>query len=358
MNNKEGKDTQSRAWQLTINNPENSGMAHEKIKEIINAIPSKIYWCMCDEIGEQGTPHTHVYLKTRNPLKFTTLKNKFATAHLEKAQGTPQENRDYIRKEGKWEITEKKETNLPDTFEEWGELPKGHKGKRTDLERMYALVKEGFTDSEILEECSDTAIKHVDKINKLRSIYLIDKFKEERRVYLKVNYITGKTGTGKSRDILDEYGDRNVYRVTDYKHPFDSYQLEPIMVFEEFRSSILMGDMLNFLDIYPVTLPARYTPKVACYHTVYVVSNWEFEQQYAEIQKEPDRANDYEAWVRRFNGVVKEYHDIGKYKLYNTMQEYLNRKNGFRPIPQETQTPFDKRKELPDYEQEKLPFDE
>lgn len=358
MNTKTETNTQSRAWQLTINNPQNSGMTHEKIKEITNAIPSRIYWCMCDEIGEQGTPHTHVYIKTRSPIKFTTLKNKFPTAHLVNAKGTAQENRDYIRKEGKHKDTEKKDTNLPHTFEEWGVLPKNQQGKRTDLEYMYSLVKEGFTDSEIIEECSDTAIKHVDKINKLRNIYLIDKFKEERRVYLKVNYITGKTGTGKSREILDEYGDRNVYRVTDYKHPFDSYQLESIMVFEEFRSSILMGDMLNYLDIYPVVLPARYTPKVACFHTVYVVSNWEFEQQYAEIQKEQDRKNDYEAWVRRFNGFVKEYYDIGKYKLYNTMQEYLNRKNGFQPIPQGTQTPFDKKKELPDYEQEKLPFDE
>ena len=97
MNTKTETNTQARAWQLTINNPLKSGMTHDKIREIINAIPSKIYWCMCDEIGEQGTPHTHVYLKTRNPLKFTTLKNKFPTAHLVNAKGTAQENRDYIQ---------------------------------------------------------------------------------------------------------------------------------------------------------------------------------------------------------------------------------------------------------------------
>lgn len=152
MNEKVATNVQARAYQLTLNNPLTYGMTHEKIKEILTAIPSLDYACLCDEIGEQGTPHTHVYLKTRNPLKFKTLKNKFPTAHLEKAQGTPQENRDYIRKDGKWKDTEKKETNLPETFEEIGELPKNQQGERTDIETLYNLVKEGYSNAEILEQ--------------------------------------------------------------------------------------------------------------------------------------------------------------------------------------------------------------
>lgn len=108
MNTKTETNTQSRAWHLTINNPQNCGMTHEKIREILTAIPSLDYACLCDEIGEQGTPHTHIYLKTRNPLKFTTMKNKFPPAHIETAQGTARENRDYIRKEGKHKDTDKK----------------------------------------------------------------------------------------------------------------------------------------------------------------------------------------------------------------------------------------------------------
>lgn len=117
MNTKTETNTQSRAWHLTINNPQNCGMTHEKIREILTAIPSLDYACLCDEIGEQGTPHTHIYLKTRNPLKFTTMKNKFPPAHIETAQGTARENRDYIRKEGKHKDTDKKDTNLLETFE-------------------------------------------------------------------------------------------------------------------------------------------------------------------------------------------------------------------------------------------------
>lgn len=149
------KDRQARGWQITINNPKDKDMGHDKIKEVLKAIPSMVYWCMCDEVGEQGTEHTHIYIKTRNPIKFSTLKNKFPAAHIEKAQGTPADNRNYIRKEGKWEDTEKKETNLADTFEEWGELPKGHKGKRSDLSILFDMIENGLSNSEILRQNPD-----------------------------------------------------------------------------------------------------------------------------------------------------------------------------------------------------------
>lgn len=322
------KEVQARAYQLVINNPQEKNMMHEQIIAVLESIPNIIYWCMCDEIGEKQTLHTHVYFKTKNPIKFSTLKNKFQSVHIEKARGTAQENRDYIRKEGKWEDTEKKETNLADTFEEWGNLPVEQQGKRSDLEYMYSLVKDGYSDAEILEKCPETAIRYIDKLSKLRLIYLADKYKGERRLDLKVNYVTGKTGTGKSRDILDEYGDENCYRVTDYQHPFDSYQMESVIVFEEYRSSLRLQDMLNYLDVYPVVLPARYSPKVGCYHTVFVVSNWEFEQQYADLQKEPEQESSYAAWVRRFNGYVKEYTESG-IVIYSDIHKYMRRNNEF-----------------------------
>lgn len=351
---KEVKDSQAREYQLTINNPEEKDMGHEEIKKILYSFPTIMYWCLCDEIGEQKTPHTHVYLKVRNPIKFSTMKNKFPTAHIEKSLGSAEDNRNYIRKEGKWSDTDKKETNLPETFEEWGELPKSKQGKRTDLERMRDLVEEGYTNIEILHMCGDTAIRYLDKINRLRFEYLKSKFMGQRRLDLKVHYITGKTGTGKSRDILDEYGDGNVYRVTDYQHPFDGYQCEPVIVFEEFRSSLRLQDMINYLDIYPISLPARYSPKVSCFTTIFVVSNWTFEQQFADLQKDKGQETSYEAWIRRFNGFVKVYNEDG-ITTYPTLQDYLKRNEKFRPLPPGVKTPFDEKEET--YEQEEMPFD-
>ena len=60
-----------------------------------------------------------------------------------------------------------------------------------------------------------------------------------------------------------------MYRVTDYKHPFDSYCGEEVLVLEEFRSDFPIGSILNYLDIYPIQLPAGYNNKQACYHYVW-----------------------------------------------------------------------------------------
>ena len=335
----EHKDTQAFAYTMCCNNPEEKDYNHGKIRELLMSIPKIDYWAMCDEIGlETQTPHTHIYFHATQGIRHSTLRKKFPGIDIRVSKGTAQQNRDYIRKEGDYEDSDKKETNLIDTFEEWGELPISRQGRRTDLEHMYDLVKQGKTNAEILELCGETAIKHIDKISKLRHDYLIDKYRCTRRLDLKVHYITGKTGAGKSRDILDEHGDSNVYRVTDYQHPFDSYQLEPVIVFEEYRSSLRLQDMLNYLDVYPVTLPARYAPKVGAYTTVYVVSNWHFEQQYSELQKDPEQKSTYNAWVRRFNGEVKEYTDDGII-TYSSMKEYLHRIDDFHSVSDDEQ-PF------------------
>lgn len=334
------KDTQSFAYTMCCNNPLEKGYTHGKLRELLMEIPKIDYWALCDEIGgKEKTPHTHIYFHAKQGIRHSTLRNKFPHMDIQVSQGTPQQNRDYIRKEGAYEDSEKKETNLIDTFEEWGSLPVSRQGKRTDLEQMYDLVKDGKTNAEILEICGETAIKHIDKINRLRHDYFSDKFRSTRRLDLKVHYITGKTGMGKSKDILDIHGDANVYRVTDYQHPFDSYQLQPVMVFEEFRSSIRLQDMLNYLDIYPMDLPARYSQKVACYTTVYVVSNWMFEMQYSELQKDPEQKASYEAWIRRFNGEVKEYTENGVI-TYSSIQNYLKRLENFHPVSNDEDIPF------------------
>lgn len=109
-----------RKWQLTINNPMEHKMEHKAIKEILNTFPSLVYWCMGDEIGmETNTYHTHLFLSAKHPIRFTTLKNKFPMAHIECANGSSQENKNYILKCGKWEDTSKVETRVDGTFEDY-----------------------------------------------------------------------------------------------------------------------------------------------------------------------------------------------------------------------------------------------
>jgi len=342
-----GGDTQAAKWQLTINSTDKPSVDsegntikgengepviynHETIKKILNnSFTTLTYWCMADEKGSNY--HTHLYICFSSRVRFSKIKKAFPTAHIEKAKGTVTDNVLYIKKEGKWEDTDKIETRIEGTFEERGTRPPDTKGKMADMSELYQLVKDGHSDAEIVAINQDYILS-LDKISKLRTTLLIDEFKGTLRENLHVCYISGKTATGKTRGVIEEHGAENVFRVTDYQHPFDHYENQPVLVFDEFRSNLTLSDMLNYLDIYPLVLPARYSNKYACFTTVYIISNWRLEDQYHEKQQ-----NDKESWLAFLRRIheVRVYTDYRKYTSYNSVEEYLNRQNDFTDIGDE-----------------------
>lgn len=285
----------SRKYQLTINNPIEHGFTHEKIKENIQSLKI-VYWCMCDEIGENKTPHTHIFLYSKNAKLFSSIQKRFYGAHIEFAIGTCQENRDYIRKEGKYLNSDKKETNIIETFEEYGEMPIERKGSSDNISsQVLEMIKDGASNLEIIDVFPSylTKIAHLDK---MRQTIMHEKYKTNFRK-LEVTYIFGATETGKTRYVLDKYGYENVYKVSNYEHPFDNYENQDVILFDEFRSSIPLKEMLQFLDGYPCKLPARYNDKQACYTKVFIVSNIPFDKQYVNIQE--NESESFEAFKRR-----------------------------------------------------------
>ena len=325
---KAATNVQRHAFQLTINNPLDYGYDHHKIKEIlIMNFPTLKYFCMADEIGEKGTPHTHIYVCFSSRVRFKKVKKYFDEAHIVVPAGTVQANINYIKKSGKWEDTDKADTRVEGTFEEWGTVPT-QKGNNADMQELYELIQAGYSNAEILALNTDY-ILNIDKLDKVRTMLLIEKYKGTRRLDLKVVYISGVTGRGKTRGVLDEHGDANVYRVSDYQHPFDSYSCQPVIAFEEFRSSLRISDMLNYLDIYPIELPARYTNKYACYNAVYITTNIPLEEQYPEVQK--DNPETWKAFLRRIHE-VRIYEEDGTITVYDSVDQYLNREHTFHQV--------------------------
>lgn len=335
---KEAKNIQRYSFQITINNPLEKGWDHPVIKEtlIVNFSTLK-YFCMADEIGGKGTYHTHIYAVFSSRVRWSKVKKAFGEAHIEAAHGSAEDNLGYIKKEGKWKLTDKAETSVEGTFEEWGNFPE-QKGRNTDMQELYEMVKNGYSNAEILELNNDYILQ-IDKLDKLRTMLLTEKYKGSRRLDLKVAYIYGATGTGKTSGILDRHGDENVYRITDYDHPFDSYSCQPVIAFDEYRSQLRISDMLQYCDVYPVELCARYSNKYACFHTVYIVSNWTLEQQYQKVQEESPES--WQAFLRRIHEIIV-YHKNRAPTKYDSVEKYLNRSEEFH--------------ELPDAEQSGMPF--
>lgn len=294
------KRPSSRKFQLTINNPADHGFSHDRIKSILAQFPGLVYWCMCDEVGEQGTPHTHIFAAFKNSVMFDTVHKRFYGAHIEPANGTHQDNRDYVRKEGKWADDAKHETNKPETFEEWGELPPDRQRSESQAEHIVHMIRAGKSNAEILEECP-TAYSKIGFIEQTRQTFLQERHKDRWR-NLTVTYLWGDPGAGKTRSIMEKFGYSNVFRVTNYdNHPFDGYKGQDVIIFEEFRSSIKIQDMLNYLDGYPLELPCRYANKVACYTQVYLISNIALEKQYTNVQE--DNPETWWAFRRRIHRI-------------------------------------------------------
>jgi hypothetical protein len=291
-------DTKCRKWALTINNPAEHDFSHDKIKEALVKMKPVVYWCMADEKGE--THHTHLYIHNRTPVRFSTIKKAFPPAHIEEARGTAQENREYVAKEGKWLTDEKCGTKIDGTFEEWGELPQERQGARTDLAELYELILDGKNNCEIYQRNPDF-IKYYGMIENIRQDHRYNEWKDKDRD-ITVIYVYGKTRIGKTRMVMGAHCREDIYRVTDYKHPFDSYTGEKIIVFDEFRSQLPITDMNNYLDHYPLKLPARYTNRQACYTVVYILSNLPLIAQYPNVRREQR-----EVWEAFYSRIHKLY---------------------------------------------------
>ena len=181
-------NTQARKWALVINNPLEAGLDHAAIREILRRFAPS-YFCMADEVATTGTYHTHIFLLAPSPIRFSTIKNRFPTAHIEKAYGSAKANRAYILKEGQWADTDKAETSVSGTFEEWGDLPAEKEEEAPEMFKLIQDLRAGKSVMEIIEDNPKLAFR-IREIETLRQAILEEKYSAENRA-LEVTYLYG-----------------------------------------------------------------------------------------------------------------------------------------------------------------------
>ena len=192
-------------YQLTINAPKEKGWTHEHILDVMRGnFKTLVYICMADEQG--SCYHTHIFVVFASRVRFSMVKRYFEEAHIEKCKGSVSDNVNYVKKTGKWETDDsKQEKKIEGTFEEYGAQPPDSKGKRSDMSELYQMVMDNMTNAEILAQNQDYILQ-IDKIDKVRTTILTEKYKETVRLDLEVVYISGATGTGKTRGVLEQNG--------------------------------------------------------------------------------------------------------------------------------------------------------
>lgn len=309
---------------LTFNNPIEHGyntrnpedMKSVYFDPVIKKWNKIIFICCTKEIGkETHTEHDHVYIHFTSPVYRSSIQKLFPNADIRFHTESDEENRNYVFKTGKYEGTEKEETKIAGYQFEHGTVEKfrENQGKRNDLAELKEYILAGKSNGEIYD-IDPNYMKHASQIDKIRLDLYSAKYKSEIRKQ-NVIYQCGATGSGKTRTVMEQYN-YDVYRVTDYTHPFDSYTTQDVIIFEEFRSSLKIEQMLNLLDLYPVELPARYSNKQACYHTVYINSNWTLKEQYQNQQEEHPAT--WQAFLRRINEV--HVYEAGKVYVYKQVK--------------------------------------
>ena len=278
------KDKSARRFQLTWNNPDKHGVTHEVIKEtFFSRLKSTQFICMADERGNENQVfHTHCYCEFSSPVRFSTLKRAFSTAHIEQAYSGTQPNIDYIKKEGKWKDSEKADTVIEGSYEQYGTASTSFRGQRHDIDELYQQIKQGATDYELLES-NPKNMRLLNFISRTRLAIETEKNAKLVRE-LTVVYVFGGTSTNRLEFIFDKYGIENVYRFTNYqKAIFDGYNKEPIILFDNFKQGFPLTEMVSqLLSGFPYTLHCRYNDKQALYTTAIISSRNSPDSQYLD----------------------------------------------------------------------------
>jgi len=180
-----------------------------------------------------------------------------------------------------------------------GILPLRGDSKESVWDNIIQAIHDGWSDIEIVAKWPSVALRCMTAIAGYRL-----KFEQQNAAWRDVEtvYLAGDTGVGKTRMVMEKHGYSNVYRITNYDNgAFDQYDGQDVVVFEEFRSGFKIQQMLNFLDGYPVQLPARYANKMAKFTKVYIVTNWDLNDQYRSVQTAHPKT--WHAFLRRIDGL-------------------------------------------------------
>lgn len=271
-----GQNRQFRKFQLTQNNPEQHGLTAQTMREKVLTMEGITYACGCEEISESGTPHIHIFFFTPGKKRFSVIKKRFPHAHIEAAYGSCLENRDYIAKSGKWEDDHKSDTKVEGSFWEHGMLPSERAEKEPDMTAIMDMIEDGATTSEIVKRFPKYALQ-TRKIDDLHATIHVGTYSEITRD-VNVTYILGPTTVDKVGIVYERHKAKDICRIAYYPDrkrlpSFDSYQSQPVLIFDNFIGQIPLDTMQYFLGKYPVMLPARYADKTACYTDVYIISD-------------------------------------------------------------------------------------
>ena len=323
------RNSQARDWCFTVNNPVQS---EQEFMSYLQTLPDLRYVVFQREKApETGTEHYQGYFEFTQQKWFTTIKKYLSekaigvAAHIEARRGKRTQARNYCMDE---------DTRISPQYYEYGEFIED--GERTDLTDIMHDIENDMSFYDLSKKHGDRFIRVMKWAKEFRQAHLENKYKRVFR-NMKVYYIYGSAGCGKTSYVFNKHGYDDVYRTTNYEFGWvDDYNGEKVLFLDEFRSSFKISEILDYLDGQPIRIRGRHYNRVACYDTVYIVSNIPLTEQYKNIQESEPKT--WAAFMRRITAVYN--FDISKETPVNKHTGELKKPLSLIPIDDDSDLPF------------------
>lgn len=260
---------QARRFQLTLNQPEH----YDDIKNYLLSLKSFKYLISCKEKApETGHEHIHIYVCFNNGTRLS--QTKIRGAHLEICKGSNKQNIAYIQKGG-------------DIIDELGEEP--HQGSHMSVSEVMAM--------------KDPYDLPAQQFRVWRDISLWNQSMTRAELYkpgVKVFYIWGKSGSGKTKFVWDHLKEDDRVDRVKYTNNFwtgVSYDSTiRIAWYDDFRTTDMKPtEFVNFIDYYANNMNVKGGHVLNHYDTIFITSIFNPENIYQASFSEEDR----QQWLRR-----------------------------------------------------------
>ncbi len=272
QNNQMPRSIRSRGWVFTAFTTETKPpFVEEQMKYLIfqrEICPTtkKLHW--------QG----YVYFHNKKTLKAAKKGLNDATAHLEKAKGTPQECIAYcsdLTKEG---------TSSEQQFQ-YGTKPIN--GRRLDLESLSTIIWEGASVSDLAAANPTAIVQYSRGLERLESLRIAQQPLISRKE-LEVIIYWGPTGTGKTTRAITECP--NAYIWDGPFKWFQNYNQETELIIEEYDSTVPICQMLRILDKTKLSIEYKGGSTYANWTKVIITSNIDPKDWHAKAKMQHRRA--------------------------------------------------------------------
>lgn len=264
-------------WMIRISKNNPSPTDSEIRKEMT---PEDVFSCLekavfvvfqLEEGKENGYRHYQCFAQFKSATRLSSIRKAFTSRGFTAQYIAPRQfsiasclaycSKTKTRLEGPWN---KGEATLPPTD-----------SKQLLLDCEAKLAEGSTTVNQLLLnfETQPAVRGHLNYLRAIEEAALREKWSNTDRD-VKVHYLWGAPRHGKTWHLTHElYSYQEIYRVTSWKHPWDSYESQPVLILDEFDAQPDFHDLCQLLEGYPQELEARYSNRWAAWSEVWIVSN-------------------------------------------------------------------------------------